>query len=97
MRYASNPKHSEPWQRGKRGTLCPKDMRPLAQDLLERSELVGKKRYAVHKRKAYCALKTQGDVWHGYPVGWKKVPHKLQKKWLNEGHIKRSDLRRYKD
>ncbi len=97
MEYESNPKHSEPWQPGKRGTLCPEDVRSLAQDLLEQSELVGKKQYAVHERKVYCAQNTRDDIWHGYPVGWQEVPYKLRKKWLTEGRIKRSDLKRPKD
>ena len=40
MEYESNPKHSDPWQRGRRGSLCPKEVRPIAEKLLEGSELV---------------------------------------------------------
>ena len=40
MRYESNPKHKEPWQRGRRGTLCPSDIdQAIARQLLEGSEL----------------------------------------------------------
>ena len=34
MKYESNPKHREPWQRGKRGGLCPKNVWHLADQLL---------------------------------------------------------------
>ena len=71
MRYESNPKHSDPWQRGRRGTLCPPDVRPLAQQLLDASVEVGSKRYATHNGVAYCAQGNRSDVWHGYPV----APH----------------------
>ena len=48
MRYESNPKHSDPWQRGRRGARCPRDIDSVrAQQLLSASEVSGKKRYAV--------------------------------------------------
>ena len=66
MRYESNPKHKEPWQRGRRGTLCPGDIdQAIARQLLEDSELEGGKRYAVHGGKAFCAQdngQTSGTV-----------------------------------
>lgn len=78
MRYESNPKHGEPWQQGARGTLCPKEIdQATARRLLMESELEGSKRYAVHEGRAYCAQQHGEDVWHGYPVGWRKVPEKL--------------------
>src|SRR5437588_12804207 len=81
MKYESNPKHSEPWQTGRKGSLCPKDLKPLAAELLEKSELVGKKRYIYHEGRPFCGQLTGGDVWHGYPVGWIEVPAELRNKW----------------
>ena len=95
VRYESNPKHAEPWQRGKKGSLCNEDMRSLAQQLLDTSELVGDKRYACHEGKAYCAQEHRSDCWHGYPVGWKEVPPTLVLKWTKADLVKRQDIRRY--
>ena len=39
VRYEPNPKHREPWQRGRRGALCQPDTDPaLAQQLLANSK-----------------------------------------------------------
>ncbi len=97
MRYESNPKHSEPWQRGRRGTLCPPDVRPLAQELLDASVLVGSKRYATHRGMAYCAQGNQADVWHGYPIGWKYVPYELRRDWRRNREVTGRDIRRHWD
>ena len=40
MEYESNRKHSEPWQRGRRGSFCPGEVRGLAEELLNGSELM---------------------------------------------------------
>lgn len=94
MRYVSNPKHKEPWQPGRRGALCPKDVdRTIAEGLLVDSELEGGKRYALHEGRAYCAQQDGNDVWHGYPVGWKEVPEKLRRNWLREGRVRRRDIK----
>jgi hypothetical protein len=53
--YESNPKHRDPWQIGKKGSLCEAEVRPLASQLLEGSVLLNGKRYALHQGKAYCA------------------------------------------
>ena len=53
--YQSNPKHSDPWQTGKRGSLCEPEVRPLAAGLLLASVIWKEKRYAVHQGRAYCA------------------------------------------
>jgi hypothetical protein len=55
MVYESNPKHRDPWQIDKKGSLCEAEVRPLASQLLEESVLWEGKRYAVHDGKAYCA------------------------------------------
>jgi hypothetical protein len=95
MQYKSNPKHSDPWQRGKKGSLCEPKVRPLAEHLLEGSVVVGDRRYAVHEGKAYCGQEESADVWHGYPVGWIEVPAKLVHQWVNEGKLLKRDVKRY--
>ena len=65
MRYFGNPKHKEPWQPGRKGSLCPSrrkmpDLDP--QKLLESSELCGAKRYAVFEGLAFAALPNGGNV-----------------------------------
>ena len=95
MRYESNPKHSAPWQRGRRGSQCPEEVRSLAQELLEGSVLDGNKRYAVHEGRAYCAQQHREDVWHGYPVGWVEVPEYLRRRWLRGDAVNRREIGRY--
>lgn len=95
VQYESNPKHAEPWQRGGKGSLCTRDIKPLAQWFLEESVLVGDKRYAFHEGKAYCAQEHRPEHWHGYPVGWKEVPAPLVQQWIKAGRIKRRDRQRY--
>ena len=97
MEYESNPKHSEPWQRGRRGSLCPKEVRPIAEELLADSELVESKRYAVHDGRAYCAQEHRPGVWHGYPVGWKVVPPELRGRWRKQNRVRSRDIRQYWD
>lgn len=95
MRYESNPKHKEPWQRGRRGSPCPKLAPGTVQGLLEKSELHGNKRLACHEGWAYCAQEHEPGRWHGYPVGWKEVPAQLRNKWRREGLVKRSDIQKH--
>lgn len=98
MRYEGNPKHKEPWQRGRRGSLCPTEIDPaLAQHLLEESEIDGRARYSVYQGKAYCARQHQRDHWHGYPVGWKEVPPLIRHKWRSEGRVTRREIKRFWD
>ena len=50
VRYECNPKHKRPWQRGRKGTLCPRDIdQAMAQRLLEDSVAVDDKRYGVYE------------------------------------------------
>ena len=92
LRYVTNRKHSEPWQPGRRGSLCPKEVRPFACDLLNASETDGAKRYAVHEGKAYCAQEDGRGAWHGYPVGWVDVPERLRRKWTADGKVSRRQI-----
>ena len=93
MEYESNPKHSEPWQRGRRGSLCPTEVRRTAAELLAGSELVEARRYAVYGGKAYCAQEHRSGVWHGYPIGWKEVPPALRVRWRRQQLVKNRDVR----
>ena len=95
LRYESNPKHSDPWQRGRRGARCPSNMdAELAQRLLSTSQSDGNKRYAVFEGRAFCAQQHGCDVWHGYPVGWMSVPVQIRKQWLSAGCLHRRDIKR---
>jgi hypothetical protein len=95
VEYQSNPKHSEPWQAGRKGSLCPKEVKPLASELLEKSELFGKKRFTFHNGRPYCAQQHGEDVWHGYPVGWKEVPAELRNKWKRAKLVSKKEIDRY--
>lgn len=97
VRYESNPKHRDPWQRGRKGSLCPRIAKEAAQDLLDVSEAaadLGGKRYACLEGLAYCAQSHGPDLWHGYPVGWKEVPETLRRAWIAAGKVRRHDVRR---
>lgn len=97
MVYEGNPKHKEPWQRGRRGSLCPPEVKELARSLLEWSELVGEKRYATYDGRAFCASEHQPGHWHGWLVGWVEVPEKLRRQWVEAGKVKRREILRYWD
>ena len=97
MEYKSNQKHSAPWQRGRRGSLCPKEVRGIAAKLLDGSELVETKRYAIYDGKAYCAQEDRPGIWHGYPVGWKEVPHQLRLRWRRQGRVRNRDIKQNRD
>jgi hypothetical protein len=93
--YESNPKHSDPWQIGKKGSICDQAVRPLAADLLRTSIIWKGKRYAVHEGRAYCAQEHSPNRWHGYPVGWVEVPPKLARQWMRDGNLTNHDRKKY--
>jgi hypothetical protein len=95
--YEPNPKHKLPWARGRRGSICPV---VDAQALLATSETTSAapaKRFATDGRMAFCGVQHAAGRWHGYPVTWKEVPGALRQKWLDEGRVKRSDVRAFWD
>lgn len=98
MSYEGNPKHKEPWQRGRRGSLCPNetDLR-LATTLLAQSEVSGRKRYAAYQGKAYCAREHRDGLWHGYPVGWSEVPPEVRSLLVQKGRVTHREVKRYWD
>lgn len=98
MRYESNPKHKQPWQRGRSGSLCPETVDlETARRLLSDSEPIGDKRYAVHEGRAYCAQRHGADAWHGYPVGWVEVHESLRRMWLAQGRLRKQDVKKHWD
>jgi len=96
MVYESNPKHRDPWQPGRKGSLCPVSITTAnAQALLEGSELDGKIRYATWEGRVFEAQEHQPGRWHGYPVGWVEVPEKLRRKWQTDGLVSRRQIDEY--
>ncbi len=96
IRYEPNPKHKEPWQPGRKGTLCPPPNQlstKKAMEMLKNSDLEGKKRYATFGGKAYCAQEHRAGLWHGYPISWHEVPPRVKSKWLEEGLVTRKEMR----
>lgn len=103
MKYDPNPKHKKPWQRGRKGSLCPDEIYESdAATMLQESELDGQKRYATHDGKAFCAQMHRNPLddealWHGYPVGWKEVPEKIRREWCSAGKVKRRQIKQFWD
>jgi len=93
LKYESNPKHTEPWQPGRKGSICDTAVRPHASLLLRSSELEGDKRFAVFDGKAYCAQEHSPGCWHGYPVGWVEVPPRVRTVWRRQGKITKRSLK----
>jgi hypothetical protein len=94
--YESNPKHKEPWQRGARGSLCPRDADGPA--LLAISMVDPQrpgKRYATDGHRAYCGQEHLTGRWHGYPVQWKEVPPAVRSALVNEYHVSKRDLKEH--
>ena len=97
LTYQPNAKHKEPWQRGKRGSLCPPEIdAKLAHRLLRESALVGKRRLAVYNGRAYEArCHQEPDHWHGYPIGWVEVPPSIRLEWQRARKVSKDEIRRY--
>ncbi len=97
MEYTPNPKHKEPWQRGRRGSLCPPEItKEVAIELLTASVKSGQGRYSPHLGRPYKALRNaETDSWHGFPVAWVEVPESIWRAWLKQGKVKRSEIREY--
>jgi hypothetical protein len=96
LTYKPNAKHKEPWQPGRKGSLCPKDLSLAdAARLLKESQQVGTSRWAVSKGRAFKAKPHEDGKWHGWPVGWVEVPASLRIRWVREGAVSRSDVSRF--
>lgn len=97
MTYEGSAKHKEPWQPGRRGTLCPRDIsKDLAQNLLNTSlpdpNPGSSKRYAVLEGRAFCGNRTVDDVYHGWPVGFQEVPPPVWRRWIAQGLVDRREV-----
>jgi len=97
LNYEGSEKHKHPWQRGRRGSLCPTELGKIAQRLLDSSVPDGKQRFAVHEGQAYRALAHGPNRWHGHPVGWKEVPEQVRRRWLKDGKVSRAEIRLHWD
>lgn len=93
MRYEASDKHKHPWQRGRKGSLCPKDA-DGATLLAESVSGSGRKRYATDGERAYAAAQHRPGLWHGWPVGWKEVPPPIVREWLNEGRVRQRAVKK---
>jgi hypothetical protein len=94
--YEPNPKHKEPWQRGARGSLCPKDADGPA--LLAASTVDPQrpgKRYATDGHRAYCGQEHLAGRWHGYPVQWREVPASIRRALVSDYQVSKRDLKEY--
>jgi hypothetical protein len=94
LKYEPNAKHKEPWQRGARGSLCPRGVD--AEALLEGSEVDPAspgKRYATDGVRAYCAHEHRPGCWHGFPVEWRRVPSSLRNAWLRSGRVDKRSVK----
>jgi len=92
-RYEPNPKHKPVPTPGRRGSICPPDVK--TQELLDGSQLVNGKRYATDGERAYCGQchDRERDLWHGYPVGWEEVPPPVRIGWERSGLVSRRRTR----
>ena len=96
MQYESNPKHSEPWQRGRKGSICPPGLDPQALldgSVVDPSQPV--KRFATDGCRPYCGQQHREGLWHGYPQQWREVPQKLWRQWLKDGTVSKKCLREH--
>jgi hypothetical protein len=94
--YEPSEKHKKPWQRGRRGSLCPSSISlEDAVQLLEGSLLHGSKRYATDGDRAYCAQEHLATRWHGYPVGWEEVPPAIRFELVERHQVPRRSQKRY--
>ena len=96
MIYAGSPKHKEPWQRGRRGTLCPSWSRSKAQEIFDASipSNDGNARFGVYDGWAFAAREDGTGVWHGYPVAWNEVDTVIVNDWIRQKTVKRSQVNR---
>ncbi len=93
--YEPNDKHKKPWQRGRKGSLCPPELdREAVKTLLRESVPWEKQRYVCKDGRFYCAKEHAKGRWHGHPVSWREVPEPIRREWLREGRIRRADLRK---
>ncbi len=95
LRYRSTEKHSQPWQPGRKGSLCPSEIDVLkVGELLDQSIEFDNRRFAAYQGKSFVG-QCSGGVWHGYPVGWVEVPEPVRREFVASGTVRRSDQRKH--
>jgi hypothetical protein len=86
MAYQGIGKHKEPWQRGRRGSQCPRDVDASA--LLSSSVAHprnARRRYATDGTRFFEARPSNvqdaagDDLWHGHPCDIATVPSTIQR------------------
>jgi hypothetical protein len=98
-RYIPNPKHKEPWQRGRKGALCGNADGPDLFASATPDPSNPHRRWATDGQRFYAAqsarhLDANGDMlWHGYPVGHLEVPAAVMAGWVKEGIVSRRAAR----
>ena len=96
LAYHPNPKHKEPWQPGRKGSLCPKDITlDRAAGMLSESFHHKQQRYAVDQGRVFIGKTDNRDGWHGYPAGWREVPETVRQHFLKSKAVQNRDLSRY--
>lgn len=78
--------------------MCPRDIAPsMARAMLRRAlrSPNGRRLYATDGGRAYCGAEHAPGEYHGFPVGWREVPPTITSAWVDQGLIKRRDVRRY--
>ena len=93
--YTPNPKHKTPWQPGRKGSLCPKDITlKRAQEMLNESFSHKKQRYSVDSGRVFIGKQDNQGGWHGYPAGWVEVPESVRQHFENAGIVRKRDFSR---
>lgn len=95
-RYEPNPKHKDPWQPGRKGSLCPRgtDGPGLFAAALRDPENEHL-RWATDGKNFFAArssrhLDASGALsWHGYPVAHLDIPVEVMRAWVASGAVSR--------
>lgn len=96
VEYEPNPKHREPWQRGKRGSLCPTGLdTALLLNLSVQHPSNANKRFTTDGCRAYCGHQHAPGLWHGYPEAWRQVPESLWRQWVSDGVVTKRCLKEH--
>lgn len=93
--YTANPKHKEPWQRGRRGALCGDALGVALFKASSPDPSNPNRRWATDGRRFYAAQSSrhqdaEGNLhWHGYPVGAVEVPTAVMRSWVAQSIVSR--------
>lgn len=93
--YVPNPKHKEPWQRGRRGALCGEADGPALFSAAVAEPGKPNRRWATDGTRFFAAQSSRhrdakGDLqWHGYPVEAMDVPTVIMRAWVAQDVVSR--------